>query len=178
MKTPNTKHQTQVILKISIALLMLFNLINTVQAQWTVISELDCPYKITITCDDDASTGTSPTMCCNFWNDPGTYTINGPSCPCSNTHFTIDSDPTGYGNGAKTFTLSYYLSQVSSTYGGTGHIDPNDGSDPSNEFLYCCCNTCPLTSPSYDGCIGNGCAAILINADACTITLKKPTGCR
>jgi hypothetical protein len=128
-------------------LLLIFSLFftsNLLQAQWTLENELDCDFEFRIDCDD----GSSQVISINssggygFWGTSTNIPLNSISCPCTNPVFTITTSNSGFGNGNQSFSLNTYLSTVSSIFGGSGSVDPNDVSDPNNPFIYCCCFPC------------------------------------
>ena len=134
-------------------------------SQWTLYNELDCGFTLTLTCNDDGSrfsfsSSANPTEA--SWGSPSTISLPNVKCQCTDMNITLQSDRTSTN---LSFSLHDYKNYISQ--GG----DPNDFTNPSNHYIFCCCDNCTWKHPCD---VQNGCGAIIIDALNCSITIQKP----
>jgi len=136
---------------------------SNVSGQWHIYNELDCDFIITLSCNKLGKSLFISDTLRGKWGSPSITDISGINCNCTYLDISLESLST---NSILSFKFDDYNRYIS--IGG----DPNDFTNPQNNFIFCCCNGCNTEAPCG---IKNGCGTIIINYSVCSIYIQKPS---
>jgi hypothetical protein len=132
-------------------------------AQWSVRNELECDYTISLQCAGEVQNITVTDELYGKWNTPSTFILPVfQNKHCDEWVLTLKSMRT---NLLISFMLSDYYKYISN--GG----DPNDHTNPKNQFIFCCCKECDSQAPCGSE---NGCGVLNIDTKNFVISIQKP----